>query len=213
MRRPGTAIRPERDGHLGNFEGLEHGCLDDHLGCKFHARGFQLHFFVSRFGESPQAAMKIPDGAFEKESPDEREDGIADPTVLPRHRSRRNRAATVRKPAAHYEIKAVAEFLNKPVDVGKVIAVIGITHDDPFGLGRLNAAAQGAAISFFPDRHDPGAGFLRDRRRTVGAAVVRHKDFARHPGGLEPPLRLGDADGKRFGLVQAGNHNGQFDGF
>ena len=70
--------------------------------------------------------------------------------------------------------------------------------------------AQGIAIAFFRNIHNPRAEFTGDVLRAVGAAVVGDEDFAFDSRRGESALRGGDAIGQRLRLVQAGHDDGDF---
>ena len=58
--------------------------------------------------------------------------GIADPAVFPRHRAGQDGAAADRQPAAHDQFVACLEFFDEPVGLGKIVAVVGVAHENPF---------------------------------------------------------------------------------
>ena len=117
------------------------------------------------------------------------------------------------KPATHDEFEAFLEFFDETVRLGKIVAVVGIAHDDPFAERGTDAATQRAAVAFFLHWHYARAEFPGDGRRAVGAAIVGNDDFAPDAGALDSEPRHFDAARERFRLVQAGHKNRQFHGF
>ena len=93
-------------------------------------------------------------------------------------------------------------MLHEARDVAKVVAVVGISHDDELATGSGDAAHQGVAVSLGGNAHNAGSQLLGDFDRTVGAAVVGHDNLARDVGVRNRALRLADAGGQRLFLIQ-----------
>ena len=144
-------------GTSGNFQAFERG-FDDHLGGELHAGRLQVHLLERGFCIAAQAGVKIVRGTFEEQPPDERQHGIADPAVFPGHRAGRNGATAHRQPAAHDEFVTSLKFFDEAVDVGKIIAIIGVAHNDPFAGSGAGAADKRAAIALGFDRHQSHTG-------------------------------------------------------
>ena len=200
--RSGTSVWIECDGDLGEFQ-TRQGGLDHHFRGEFHARRAEFHAGVGLLREPAHSAVEIVGGGLEKQSADEGEDRIANPAVLPWHRARRNRPTTGWHPTAHDEIVPLLEHFNKCRNVRKVVAVIGVAHEDPFSLSCFDAAAQGVAISFVRDGNHACALAGGDFARSVGAAVVSDHDLAGDSSRLDAQKGLANAGGEGFCLIEA----------
>ena len=73
---------------------------------------------------------------------------------------------------AHDELVAGAQRGDEGVEIGEIVAVVGVAHDDVLAAGRLDAAGEGRAVAADRDRDDAGAFGGRDRLAAVGRAVV-----------------------------------------
>ena len=78
-------------------------------------------------GKAAQPAMEVADRAAEEEPSDEREHRIAEIAVQRRHRRFRDPAA---KAVSHHDVKALAELFDEPVEVGEVVGIVAVAHDD-----------------------------------------------------------------------------------
>ncbi len=121
--------------------------------------------------------MEIVGGAAEKEATDECEGGVADPSVLPRHGTGDDLSPTPWHTAAHDEIGARAEFLDKGFDRGEVVAEVRVAHDKESSVGGFHACAEGVAVAFFGDIDNAGAKRAGYALRSIGAAIVSDEDF------------------------------------
>ena len=101
------------------------------------------------------------------------------------------------------EVVALAEPRDEWLELGEVVAVVGVAHDHPAPARGRDPARERGAVSAALDRHDPGAELLRDLLRAVRRAVVGDDDLAGDAEALEGVLRLADADPERPRLVQA----------
>ena len=179
--RAGAAVFMERDRHFFDVESAQGG-FDDHLAGEFHAGRAEVQFVKSFLGESTEAAVEIVGGAAEEESADECQSGVPDPAVLPRHGAGDDFSATCWHTAAHDEVCARAEFLDEGFDLGKVVAEIGVTHDEEFTLGRFHAVAEGVAVAFFGNIDNPCAELACYCLGSVGAAIIGDEDFTLDSG-------------------------------
>ena len=81
--------------------------------------------------------MEILDQASKEQAADRGQHGVTEIAVQWRHGSRLDAAA---EPVAHDEIMAIAELLQKGHQLGKVIAIVGVTHDDVLAASSADAA-------------------------------------------------------------------------
>jgi hypothetical protein len=73
-----------------------------------------------------KAAVEVSSWRAEEQSPDRRQDGIPDVTILPRHRSSLNYAAEA---ISRYQIIAGAELRNERRRIREIIGIVGVAHD------------------------------------------------------------------------------------
>src|SRR5277367_4023559 len=76
-----------------------------------------------------------------------RKDRIAEPAVQYRHRSRHHLAAARRQAASLYQVVSFAQFFQEPGNLQKIVAAVGVTHDDEFAASGCDTTHQGAATS------------------------------------------------------------------
>ena len=155
-------------------------------------------FLLSLFPQST-LAMNSPSG--------KSEDWISDPTMFPRHGSWHDGAAAGRHATAHDKIVTLVEIGDEGFDAGKVIAVIGISHEDPLAGRRFNATAERVAVSFARDVNDAGTFADGDVLRAIRAAIVGDDDFTLDSRFADGFPGFPDAGGEGFRLVQAGHDN------
>ncbi len=153
--------------------------------------------------------MEVAAGAPEEDPADAGQHRITQVTVQRRHGALGDAAG---KAVAHHQLLAPAQFVQERAEVGEIIAVIGVPHDDKPPLGRGDAAGQRGAVAPGGDGHDPRPGRRRQGLRSVGAAVVRHQDLARHAVLVQPAPGLLHADGYGLRLVEARHHDAEFHG-
>lgn len=113
-------------------------------------------------------------------------------------------------PAKRLPMTMSAPLVDKVSQVGEIVAVVGIAHDDIAATGRFDAAERRSPVAALRNIHDAGAEIRGDPRRSIGAAVVGDDDFARNGIGLQEGLRLPDAHGERLRLVQTGHQACEF---
>jgi hypothetical protein len=210
VRRPTAPVRRKSCRHFGDTH-LEQRGFDDHFGGKFHAGRSQPHTLVGLLAEAAQTAIEIPDVTVPEEEPSEaRERWISEVLMQRRHRALLNASAEA---VAHDEVRAPAQLLHEARDVAKIVAVVGIPHNDELAARSCDSAHQGVAVSLGLDADNAGSELLGDFDRTVGAAVVGHNDLARDVGIRNRKLRLANAGGQRLFLIQTRHYYGQLDGF
>ena len=61
-----------------------------------------------------------------------RKEWVPEPAVCERHRAGLNFAASARQATTRDQFKAFLKFFHKAVGLGKIIALIGVAHDNPF---------------------------------------------------------------------------------
>jgi hypothetical protein len=126
--------------------------------------------------------VEIVGGAAEEESADEGERRIADPAVFPRHGAWDDFSTACWHAAAHDEVGAGAEFLDKGFDLGEVVAEIGVAHDEESSMGGIHSVAEGVAVAFFGNIYNAGTELAGYVLGSVGAAVVGDEDFSLDSG-------------------------------
>ncbi len=154
--------------------------------------------------------MKIMGGAAEKEATDKGEGRIADPSVFPGHGTGDDLSPTPWHAAAHDEVGAGTEFLDKGFDRSEVVAEVRVAHDEESSVGGFHTCAEGVAVAFFGDIDNAGtkrAGYVLG---SISAAIVGDEDFTFDSGICKASLCGGNAIGESFRLVEAGHENGNF---
>src|SRR5208337_391329 len=141
----GTAapVRRERCGYLSDSH-FEKSGLHDHFGGKLHARRAQSHTHVRILTKSPETAVKITRAASKQHPPNLGENRISKVPMQSWHRAPLNASAEA---VAHDEVRAPAQLLHEARDVAKVVAVVGIPHDDELATRSRDPAHQGVAVS------------------------------------------------------------------
>jgi hypothetical protein len=127
-------------------------------------------------------------------------------TGLPRHRARRDPAL---EPVAHHQVRALAQLVNKGHQVGEIIGVVGVAHDDECAVGGDNAAHQCVAVSLVADGNHAGTCLFSQLLAAVRAAVIGHQDLAVDTALGEESHSLADARRHGLCLVETGHDHGQ----
>src|SRR6266513_2486773 len=99
--------------------------------------------------------------------------------MLPRHCAFHDLAVGPRHPAAHHQFVSAFQLLHEWGDTAEIVAVIGITNDDPLTARRSYAPAQGAAVPSLCHLDHTCTGAPRNLLRTIRAAIVRNHHLAR----------------------------------
>jgi hypothetical protein len=152
--------------------------------------------------------MEVRRLAAEEQSPEETQQWIADIPVMPRHRSGGDAALEA---IPHHQLVAGPQRRDEGIEIGEVVAVIGVAHDDIAAKRRLDSGRERGAVATHGDGHDPRPLTLGDLPAAVGRAVVGDDDFANDPRALQETLCLADAGGERLGLVEAGHQDGELE--
>ena len=128
---------------------------------------------------------------------------VADVAVMPRHRP----GLDVLHPVAHHELGAVLELRDEPRDLGEVVRLVGVTHDD-VGAARGREPGQvGAAVAAPALGDDARAGLGRQLGRAVLGRVVDDDHLAADAGLRHRLARAGDARLDVDLLVEARDHH------
>src|ERR1700730_4391335 len=119
--------------------------------------------------------MEVADLDREEHPAELAQDRIADVPVRERHRPRGD---TALEAVAHHEIGAVAQLDQEWHQIGEIIGLVGIAHDDVLTARRLDSAQESRAIAARRNWHESGALSHGDLAGTVRAAVVSDQDLA-----------------------------------
>lgn len=114
------------------------------------------------------------------------------------------------KSMPHNQLVRGTQLRDEGIELGEVIAVIRISHDDKAAVRRTDAAQQCAAISLLRDTHNARARLACQLNRAIARAVVRDQNLADDPGALEEPTGLAHAARDRLSLIEAGHQNREF---
>ena len=96
--------------------------------------------------------------------------------------------------------------------MSKVVAIVGVAHQDVFTGGSRDAAHESVAVSLGPDPHHPRPQPLRNFDRTIGASIVGNDDLASDAGLIKRLLGFPDASFQGLCLVETRHHDGKLDG-
>jgi hypothetical protein len=152
--------------------------------------------------------VKIATGTVEKESPDPGQDGITQVSMEWRHGIGSNPSL---KAIPHDQVVPSPQLFDKGAQVRKVVAVVGVPHDDVLATRRFNTAHERASITFFGHMNHARVQISGDFWRTIAAAVICDNYFAVDAELLESVFRLLYTGRQGLSLVKTGHHNGQFD--
>src|ERR1035441_4979873 len=104
--------------------------------------------------------------------------GIAPPAMQERHCARQNATPARAQAATLDQLRSLSKLSNKLGDLAKIIAIVGITHQDPPAVRGFYATHQGVAVTFSGNGNHPGTFALGDNYRRVSASVVRNQDLS-----------------------------------
>ena len=90
----------------------------------------------------PQWKSRI--GVLEEEPAEEAQHRIAEIAVERRHGAGRDAA---REAVAHHELVAGAQRCDEGIEIGEVVAVVGVAHDDVAAARRVDAAGERRAVA------------------------------------------------------------------
>jgi len=179
----------------------------DHLARELHPRRPQVQRPHAIAIEPAQAAVKVA-GAHAKEQPPQKtQTRIAQIAVQRRHGAARDPALEA---IAHHDVGACAQPFHKRHQLGEVVGIVGIAHDDEPPARRRYAADQRRAIAAFGNGGHARAVRLGDRLRSVAAAVVGNQHLALDAAGRQEPARFVDAARDRLSLIEARHQDREF---
>ena len=95
---------------------------------------------------------------------DRRQSRVADKLVRHRHRAGLNAAGEA---ISHHELRSRAPLLHKLWDLGEVITVIRIAHDDELAASFIDSVSERVPVSPDSGVNDPGSALARDFDGTV----------------------------------------------
>ena len=98
------------------------------------------------------------------------------------------------EPVATDEVISLPQAADEWLEVGEVVAVVGVAHDHPATSCCGNAACECGTVPALRDRDDASPELFRDLAGAVGRAVVRDHDLSQDSQALEGRLSLADAD-------------------
>src|SRR5258706_9878182 len=101
--------------------------FDNQFGSKLHSGAANAQPIVHCARKTAQAAITVADSGAKKHVEQSCEAGIADIFVAPGHGAWPNPSL---KAIAHHQVVAFAPLQNESRNVGEIVAVIGVTHDD-----------------------------------------------------------------------------------
>src|SRR5262249_23678628 len=110
---------------------------------------------------------------------------------------------------AHHQVVALAQPDEEVVEVGEIVAVVAIAHDDVAPARCADSGEQRAAVAAGGDVDYTRAPTARDLLRAIGAAVVGDDDLAVDARIAQIPFGLLDAGSQRFRLVEARHQDRQ----
>jgi|GEM_PF-2090456 len=151
--------------------------------------------------------MEITNRHPKEKSPDKAEHWITQIFVQKGHGAGLNATA---KTISHYQLIALAQRINKCIQLGKVIAVIRIAHDDKLASGILNSRHQCRTIPALRNMHHTRTKSQCNVLRSVGRAVIRDQYLALHSTVCQKFLRVLNTFRQSARLVQARHENSQF---
>jgi hypothetical protein len=111
------------------------------------------------------------------------------------------------KPASLDEVESFYQFFYDLRELKEIIAVVRVPDNDESAARCGNSSHQRAAIAGFVDRYDARSLTLGDSSRQIGAAIIRHQNFARDVMLAESFPHFLDATCQSILLVKAGNNN------
>ena len=205
-----AAVGVQGDGYLGDAGAL-HARANDHFRGEFHAGAALLEFVVMAARETPHAAVNVTDGKLEHHSGQAREKRVSQPAMKEGHGAGHDPPAAAGQAATLYQVVARPQLFDELGDFAKIVAVVGVAHDDEATSGCRDPRHQRISVASFRHVDHPGAPSLGDARGAVLAAIIGHDDFARTSALLEGGLGFADTGGKSLRLVEAGHDDAQFD--
>src|SRR5260370_15404709 len=150
MWRTPAFVRPQDDGDF-RAASADLGGFNDHLQGEFSAGDWDLEVIIELAGESAHAAIAIADACVKQSVEKPGKAGIAEVFVKRRHGSGLDPAP---KAVAHNHLKAFPQFLDEMGNLGEVITIVRVSHDDELAPGRFDPCLQGSTVSSFSHLDD-----------------------------------------------------------
>ena len=107
------------------------------LGGELHPGRAQVERRQQVAAEGAHPAVGVADAGPEEEVEQPREQRVADVPVKPGHRARLDPG----HPVADHQVGAVAQRPDEAVDLGEVVGVVGVAHEDVLALGPRRSPA------------------------------------------------------------------------
>ena len=208
MRGSTSTIGRQGRRNFNNVEFVERR-FHNHFTCELHACCSQIEFEDCLAAEPTQSAMEIFHGATEENSANCREHRVPEVPMKSRHRSGFDATS---KPVPHNKVGSAPKRLDKRPEVGEVVTVVGVAHDDELALGIGNASSESSAITTNRDVDDTSAFGPGNVLRTVCTAVVGDHNLAVDTKTCDRGLGFTDTHRKRFCLIEAWENNGELHG-
>ncbi len=207
MRPSPAPIRPQGNGDFRDLESRL-GCLNHHFGRKFHSQGSEVHRPPSLGSERTNATVEIPHPDPKKKPSNPTERRVADPPVLPWHRTRGDLPTAGRHPASHDQPGAGPHRADHPPHRGERITPVGVGHhNDPTHSG-IHTAGYRGAIAPNLHWHHPRPRLLRRLPASIRASVVGYDNLAGQSGLMNGVPCLPYASPHRARLIQAREDDG-----
>src|SRR5688572_16281459 len=98
--------------------------------------------------------------------------------MFPRHSFGHDGATTPGHATSHDQLKPLSKFFHKGFQSRKIIAVIGIGHDDIATPSSSDPCPQSAAVAFFRNINDTCPQTTCEFLGTVRASIIRDEHFS-----------------------------------
>ena len=206
MRRTRASIRREHGRHFRDAPACQGG-LHDHLARELHTRSAQTQIERCCTLEATQATVEVADLRGEEQSPRKAQQRVAEVTMQQGHGAPADAAAEA---VADDQGIPRAQRCDESVELGEVVAAVGVRHDDEPAPGGFDATEQRTAIAAARDGYDARARLAGELGRAVRGAVVGNQHFTRDGGALEKAARFAHAGCNRFCLVETRHEDRQF---
>ena len=146
MRRASPLVGPQNNGNLRDAR-ADLRRLDNHFQRKFHSRAAHVQPVVKSARKSAHAAIAVANARVKKSVEQRGEAGVAQVLVRRRHRSRLDSPAEA---IAHHDVVAFPQLLDEARNVGEVVTIVRIAHDDKRAACSGNSGTQGRAVAAKP---------------------------------------------------------------
>src|ERR1700733_7909490 len=119
--------------------------LDDHLACEFHAWSMKTQTQRRGAVDTTKTAVKVAHPGGEEQPPREAQQWIAEIPMQEWHGAGSDAAA---KTMADDHQVPLAQSFDECIEPRKIVAVIGVTHNDVAPMGCVDAANECVSIAF-----------------------------------------------------------------